>query len=48
MYSLADNVWVEIDPTLERPSDHFWLLSFSACVQINEREIFVFGGYNDA
>lgn len=35
MYSVVDNVWVEIDPSLERISDHFWLLSFSACVQIN-------------
>lgn len=47
MYSLKDNVWIEIDPAIEQVNDHFWLLSFSACVQINPTEIFVFGGYND-
>lgn len=48
MYSVVDNAWVNIDPSLERQSTTFWLMSFCAGVQINEREIFVFGGYNDA
>jgi hypothetical protein len=47
MYSVNDNVWIKVDPSIEHVTEQFWLLSYSASVQINEHEIFVFGGYND-
>jgi hypothetical protein len=37
-----------VDIEIPRNIPKLELLSFSAAVQINDKEIFVFGGYNDS
>ena len=48
MYSVSANRWIVVDIETPRNVPRLDLLSFSAAVQINPKEIFVFGGYNDA
>jgi hypothetical protein len=45
---LKENTWATIDPDLERYTERIWISSYSAAVQINTNEIFIFGGYSDA
>ena len=44
---MTSNKWIIIDPKLLNVSgiSQFHLLSTSSCLQINESDIFIFGGY---
>jgi hypothetical protein len=47
IYNCDRNLWLTIDPTVENFQGEFSLLSTSGSIQINENQIFVFGGYNE-
>ena len=48
MYSVTNDRWIVVDIETPRTVPVLELLSFSAAVQINDKEILVFGGYNDS
>ena len=47
MYSVRSNRWIVVNIESSRSIPPLELLSFSAAVQVNERDILVFGGYDN-
>ena len=47
LFDCDRNHWSTIDPTVAPIQGEFSLLSNSASIQLNEHQIFVFGGYNE-
>ena len=48
MYSVRSNRWLVVNIETPRGIPPLELLSFSAAAQINERDILVFGGYDNS
>jgi|JI9StandDraft_2_1071091.scaffolds.fasta_scaffold633024_1 N-acetylneuraminic acid mutarotase len=47
VYDCERNSWSTIDPNVDDVQGEFSLLSNSGSIQLNEHQIFVFGGYNE-